>query len=145
MGYQRRVHGGLRNAKEEEDFSMVNNVREMFMHTRNGAVTRSMTWGDFEVQIKCPQMQNYFKAIDVDPSEAKGVFELLDIDDSGTIDVQEFISGCVRLRGPAKALELAVLQHELHRMSTCFQAHAQYVEARLAGVESCDNPVLSPV
>merc|ERR1712032_262363 len=115
------------------------------MCPHNGGLTRSMSWGDFEDQLKCPQMQDYFKAIDVDPCEAKGVFKLLDLDDSGSIDAEEFISGCVRLRGPAKALELAVLQHELQRMSTCFQAHAQYVEARLAGVESCDNPVLSPV
>ena len=33
----------------------------------------------------------------------QGLFLLLDIDDQGYIDVEEFIAGCCRIHGPAKA------------------------------------------
>jgi len=32
------------------------------------------------------------------------------------VDIDEFVSGCTRLRGPAKALDLAVLIFEVRRM-----------------------------
>jgi len=100
---------GLRSAREDKDFFMINNVRELFEDTGSLTLTRK----EFENQMGKYQMQEYFKAIDVHPSEAKRVFRLLDMDDSGQIDATEFLDGCLRLRGPAKALDLAMLQHEV--------------------------------
>ena len=34
------------------------------------------------------------------------VFKILDLDDDGTLDADEFLSGCLRLRGAAKALDV---------------------------------------
>lgn len=58
-----------------------------------------------------PQIvRKVFKQLDLDVSEAKGLFQLLDTDRTGEIDADEFISGCCRLRGPAKALDLNLLK-----------------------------------
>merc|ERR1711971_1121847 len=62
-------------------------------------------------------------------SEVKGFFQLLDIDGSGGIAADEFMSGCLQLRGPAKALELALLMHEVKRLSGKIVAHTRYVES----------------
>merc|ERR1712228_849165 len=64
-------------------------------------------------KLEVPQMQEFFKAIDVDQSEAKGLFHLLDLDNSGSVSAEEFINGCLRLRGPAKSLDLALLIQEV--------------------------------
>merc|ERR1712050_333168 len=110
------VESTMASAKDEQDYFMVSNVRELFAAT-SGGMSGSLTWVDFESLLDRSQMQAYFKAIDVDISEAKGVFQLLDLDKSGSIDAEEFLSGCLRLRGPAKALDLALLMHEVQRVN----------------------------
>eukprot|EP00439_Symbiodinium_sp_Y106_P060174 s1143_g8.t2 len=48
----------------------------------------------------------------------QGLFRLLDIDNEGSIDVEEFIAGCCRIHGPAKAIDLTTLMCQvmlLHR------------------------------
>lgn len=105
---------GLQSAKEDTDFFMVSNLKQLFKSNKI-SLTGSLSWKEFEslLRNKSTYLVNYFRAIDVDPCEAKGVFQLLDLDGSGTIDAEEFLNGCLRLRGPAKALDLAVLMHEV--------------------------------
>merc|ERR1712129_247437 len=64
-----------------------------------------------------PAMHLYFETIDLDLREAEDLFHLIDIDNSGSIDPEEFVNGCIRLQGPAKAIDLATLMSEFHRSS----------------------------
>jgi hypothetical protein len=80
-----------------------------------------MTWDDFNSKLSRPEMKTYFKAIDLDPSEARGLFRLLDLDGSGTVNAEEFLNGCLRLRGPAKALDLSLIMLEMCRMQRLLQ------------------------
>merc|ERR1712226_1696131 len=72
-----------------------------------------LTWSDFESLLHTTEMEEYFRTIDVDISEAHSIFELLDIAGSGTLTAEEFISGCMRLNGNAKALDLMVLMDQV--------------------------------
>merc|ERR1719503_323985 len=93
------VESVVENARKEKDLILINNVRELF-----------------QSQLDKPQMQEAFKAINVDCSEARGLFRLLDLDGSGGVNAEEFLSGCLRLRGPAKALDMALLIREVRLM-----------------------------
>merc|ERR1712113_1212929 len=80
-----------------------------------------MNWEEFQTQLNDPDLQLYFRSIDLDLSEAKGLFSLLDLDENGTVESEEFIMGCLRLRGQAKAIDLASLTYEMrqrHRQMT---------------------------
>jgi len=125
------VENAIKSAKEDKDFFMINNMREVFKEA-NGGITGVMTWETFESQLDKHNMQEYFRAIDVDPSEAKGLFRLLDLDGSGFIDAEEFLSGCLRLRGPAKALDLALLMHEVRRMVSRIQEQKKLLQKQLS-------------
>mmetsp|Transcript_117842 Transcript_117842/g.334107 ORF Transcript_117842/g.334107 Transcript_117842/m.334107 type:complete len:640 (-) Transcript_117842:58-1977(-) len=103
-------------AKKDQDIFLLNNVRELFQQI--GGVTCEMDWRMFENLLHTPQMKEAFKAINVDPSEARGLFKLLDMDNSGVVNAEEFLCGCMKLRGPAKALDLAILNREIRRMET---------------------------
>merc|ERR1712032_1133276 len=48
----------------------------------------------------------------VHPTEAQGLFTLLDNDASGYIQMDEFIDGCVRVTGEAKAVDIVTLMYE---------------------------------
>eukprot|EP00971_Amphidinium_carterae_P048680 959613-Amphidinium_carterae.1 len=76
-------------------------------------------------------MEQCFKAMDIDPSEARGIFTLLDTEDRGEIDCQEFVAGCLRLRGQARAIDLATLMYFNKRIATWWFQKMQLVEDRL--------------
>merc|ERR1711924_59969 len=67
---------------------------------------------EFQSKLPSKALQDYFQVLDVDSTEAAGIFKLLDADGGGRIDPLEFISGCMRLRGPARAIELSLLMFE---------------------------------
>lgn len=42
---------------------------------------------------------------------------LLDQDRSGSIDLDEFVSGCLQLHGPAKSMQMAKMSFENKRLA----------------------------
>lgn len=111
------VQSSLENSREDTDWVMIRNISSLIATIQQQSQVTSFSWADFQKHLDRPQMRAYFEAIDVDPSEAQGVFQLLDLNGNGSIDPDEFVSGCLRLRGPAKALDLALLMHEVRRMA----------------------------
>lgn len=63
----------------------------------------------FEEYINEPQVAAYFRALDMDLNNAWKLFTLLDPDGSGTIDLNEFVEGCLKLRGPATRLDMEMV------------------------------------
>jgi hypothetical protein len=120
------VESSLKSAKKDNDLFMIGNVREAFKNavSDDDRGSKVMTWEKFESQLDQQTMQAYFKAIDVDPSEARGLFRLIDIDDAGAVDFEEFLTGCLRLRGPAKALDLQLLMHDVRLLAVQLKALA---------------------
>jgi len=76
----------------------------------NGQVTEV----EFASHLQNEQMLAYLKAIDVQPEEAWRLYEVLDKNEEGALDSATLVRGCMQLRGPAKAIELAAFVHE-HR------------------------------
>merc|ERR1712050_800627 len=119
----------LVGAQRDQDLFLINNVRELFQ--KIGGVRMEMNWQMFEGLLDTPQMKEAFKAINVDPSEARGLFKLLDMDNSGVVNAEEFLCGCMKLRGPAKALDLAILSREVRRMESSFaKAHLRRINSK---------------
>merc|ERR1712187_134110 len=90
----------------------INNAKDLFKILK-GEDKRTMNLDTFMGMLEVPQMLEAFKAINIDVSEAKGLFKFLDLDNSGEVNCEEFIDGCLRLSGPAKALDLSVLMREV--------------------------------
>lgn len=121
------IETALSSAKEDHEQYMVNSLIELFKESAGG-YDGSLTFNCFEKQMTNPQMREFFKFIDVDPCEARSVFKLLDIDDSDSLDASEFLAGCLRLRGPAKSLDMALLVRELLDLTRWFEARTERFE-----------------
>merc|ERR1712187_629449 len=93
-----------------------------------------ITWEVFRSKLDDPEMKEYFRAINVDPSEAQGLFWLLDADGTCGLDCEELVHGLLRLRGSAKSLDLALLTFETERMSKRFREHAVSMEENFSEV-----------
>lgn len=92
---------------------MINNVRELFGRD----IDKEMAWSEFNSKLELPEMVCYFDFLDVDQSDARALFTLIDTDNSGTVNCEEFLNSCLRLKGPAKALDHQILMREVGEIS----------------------------
>jgi hypothetical protein len=109
------VQSTLDNTKRETEVYMVMLVRQVLSKLdldNNGTIT----WAEFEHALGLKEMQEYFRTIDVDISDAKSLWNLLDVDSVGSIDAESLLNGCVRLQGPATALGQNLLLHQIGRL-----------------------------
>lgn len=114
------VESALLSANHDQAMYMVNNMRELFLKANDGNPCGSMVWEKFKTLLGTKQMRDFFKAIDVDMNvhAAHSIFQLLDMDKSGSIELDEFVTGCSRLRGQARALDINVMLYEMREMSS---------------------------
>jgi len=110
------VENVVQSTKRNEEAFLVNNVRELFSKIPDG-IHGKMDWHRFESLLNTSQMQEAIQAIKLELADARGLFKLLDADNSGCVCAEEFLAGCLRLRGPAKALDLAILHFEVRKLT----------------------------
>merc|ERR1711957_943244 len=72
----------------------------------------------------------YLAALNVHASEAAGLFCLLDSDCSGRVEIGELVSGLLRLKGGAKAVDMVTLLHENKKLSSKMNELLVLVKAR---------------
>eukprot|EP00929_Paragymnodinium_shiwhaense_P018523 TRINITY_DN12934_c0_g1_i1.p1 TRINITY_DN12934_c0_g1~~TRINITY_DN12934_c0_g1_i1.p1 ORF type:complete len:828 (-),score=227.51 TRINITY_DN12934_c0_g1_i1:82-2565(-) len=125
------VEAALNHAKADKEVQCVNDLRDIFMKcdTDNTGMIDLL---HFERVMQDPEMEEILKLIDVAPSEARWLFELIDVDESGAISREEFILGCMRLKGGAKAIDVATLVYDNKRL-------AQLVMGLAGAASVCDG------
>merc|ERR1712032_598969 len=92
------VESALRSDAEEKDINMVGRLLDFLRSAEaDGEMTDAsrITWEVFEKRLTDPLIRLYFKSVDLDPGEARGLFRLLDADQSGSVDAEEFVTGCL--------------------------------------------------
>jgi len=79
----------------------------------NGDITLSQ----FEKFLEAPKVRSYFAALELDASEPKRLFELLDGDGDGRLVLDEFVNGAMKMKdGGAKSKEFVFIQEQLHKL-----------------------------
>jgi len=76
-----------------------------------------LSWQEFECHLKNPKVSAYFASLELDVTHAHRLFRLLDVDGSGEVGLDEFLDGCMRLKGQAKSIDVNMLVYETERMS----------------------------
>jgi len=70
----------------------------------------------------------------LDASDATCLFELMD-DGSGELETQELVSGVAKLKGPARSLDLAMLEFELRKKMQNFVQRLTLIEAETSSLQ----------
>lgn len=87
-----------------------------------------ITLDELEGLLADERMNAYISALGLEAEDAWTVFKLIDIDGSNAIDIDEFVSGVMRLRGQAKGIDMqSVLwdQKWLMKRLTKFMSHVE--------------------
>jgi len=69
----------------------------------------TLSWEEFRAHLHDPKVKAYFQSLELDVSQAHVLFELLDADGSNQVTVDEFLDGCLRLKGQARSIDLNML------------------------------------
>jgi len=89
----------------------VGRFRELFNHLDSDH-SGSLTLAELETNLKDEVFQAYFSSMDIDVHDAWTLFSLLDNDNTDDIDIDEFVMGCLRLKGVAKAVDIIKVHFE---------------------------------
>lgn len=99
------IESVMKHANRENEIRTMANVQHLFKHLDVDS-RGEITWEKFEQSLHKNEMREFFKTIDVDIRHAKNLFEVLDVDGSGSINAAEFMDGCLRIWSPTKGLDL---------------------------------------
>eukprot|EP00439_Symbiodinium_sp_Y106_P023569 s150_g2.t2 len=90
---------------KERYYLLVEDLFKNLQSDESGKVTLE----DFQDHFNDVEVRAFFHGLDLEPSDAWVLFSLLDDDGSGDIDAEEFVEGLLRLKGPARAIDLAAI------------------------------------
>jgi hypothetical protein len=123
----------MQRALDEQDVK-VNQIRAIFV-AEDGDGDNELKEKDLVRLLADTDLKSYLAAIELRPSEAHGLFKLLDVDNSGVVSIEEFLSGCIRLKGTARALEMATMLYEMNKVSRklkVIESQTKYIYAKVA-------------
>eukprot|EP00928_Gymnodinium_smaydae_P026922 TRINITY_DN20981_c0_g4_i1.p1 TRINITY_DN20981_c0_g4~~TRINITY_DN20981_c0_g4_i1.p1 ORF type:complete len:713 (-),score=113.89 TRINITY_DN20981_c0_g4_i1:167-2305(-) len=76
----------------------------------------TLSWDEFNTYLRDDKVKAYFQTLALDISQAHVLFTLLDLDGSDSVSVEEFVDGCVRLKGEAKSIDVNMLLHQVEKL-----------------------------
>jgi len=119
-----KVHAILAN--KEQHLLKIQTLFQKF-----GAEGGVITFEQFSRNLKAAEVREYFQTLGLDVWDAWSFFKLLDEDGGGEVEIEEFLMGCLRLRGQATAMDVGKIINDQTwqiRNQGKFQA---YVEVEL--------------
>jgi len=101
------VHEELESKKSYQEA-----MREFFEEADEDG-TGTIGFEEFKKKLNDEIVIAYFNAFKLDVSDAPMLFTLLDYDQSGEIQIDEFLDGCYKLQGQSRALDMKITQMEV--------------------------------
>lgn len=102
--------------QHEERVRTLDALREIFEiadSDRSGTIELC----EFEEVIKTREVKAKLSLIEIQAEEAVDLFQILDVAGTGVLSSEEFISGCLKLKGEAKSKDLLAVQISVESMA----------------------------
>mmetsp|Transcript_58150 Transcript_58150/g.180120 ORF Transcript_58150/g.180120 Transcript_58150/m.180120 type:complete len:730 (-) Transcript_58150:105-2294(-) len=130
------VQTALQSAKDEEDAFLTDTIVRLFRVNEGEMRFQTLHKEDIADALCNPTARKEWKAIDISPQEAHYLFTLLDIDSKGEVSFEEFLSGCLRLRGQAKSVDLLNLLQEFRRFEKRTSRDMKILKAQVKSLQT---------
>jgi len=100
-----------------------------------------ITLAEFEKYLENDECRLYLDSLDINAQDAWALFKILDADQEGTIDIDEFVNGCLSLKGPAKAMHFAKMEAKLKVVERTLKIVIEDLSEKMLSVASRDYDV----
>jgi len=111
------------------------NSCKTFLSRADKQRTGELTWEQFEDYLQDEKVRAYLTTLELDESQARALFMLLDVNDNGFIAIDEFVLGCARLKGEAKSIDVNMLLYENEKM---IGRHLDFMELTRGKLETIE-------
>merc|ERR1719379_602203 len=119
-----------RMRKRDKDIAQLRAIFTDFDEDGTGFVTLD----EFKRILEDPYVKTWLQVLELEVNEVTGLFRLLDNGD-GTISFDEFVSGVMRMRGGAKAVDLVTLLYENKKIVDRLESLKQMTEVSVAAMQ----------
>jgi len=130
------VQTALHSAEREEENFLTDQIIALFHKCKSDGNWGCISEQDLDDRLADPDMAKEWKNINVTADEAKYVFALLDVDESGEVQFEEFLSACLRLRGNAKSLDMLIQLQESRHNTKVLEELFERLEDSVAGISA---------
>lgn len=93
----------------QKRMSQVTQLTDIFQEFKGDGV---LNINDLEDALESDRLSAFMESLGISTDDVWTLFMLIDDDDSGFVDLEEFVSGCMQLRGPAKSMQIAKMSYE---------------------------------
>lgn len=94
-----------------------------------------LTLQELEVCTLMPDVTALFDALALDVSDATRFFKLLDVDGSGELEIDEFVMGCMNLKGHGKTVSMETFLNENKKMMKKWASTTDALNLHIKAVE----------
>jgi len=88
--------------KKSEYVSQIAKLFDAVDTDRSGEIS----WEEFHSQVNSPEMLAFTSSLEIDISDAEEFFRLISCNGRDPVNAETFVIGCMKLKGPAKSLDL---------------------------------------
>lgn len=104
-------------AASEADKRMLQMLKKIFNEVDDDD-SGTLTQSEFRALLCHKDIEVCLKALGIPPAQANHLFNLIDTDSSGIVEIDEFLKGCDMLQGSLKAIDFATYLHDFHDFKT---------------------------
>merc|ERR1719422_2263162 len=87
---------------------------------------------EMEFFLTEPGLRSYVDALGINAENTRMLFRLIDVDNSGRINLHEFCEGCLRLQGEAKSIDVHSMIYQMKYFLAKWADFTEYVEDKLS-------------
>merc|ERR1712151_657953 len=106
----------MKHASDEKEERTRSGLKRLF-RVLGWSEGEEISWEEYEAHLGSKEMKEFFRTIDVDIANATALFELLDSDNSGSLNSDEFLDGCLKIWQPCQSLDLKMIHRDLLALS----------------------------
>merc|ERR1712048_1361977 len=126
-------------AEMERTRAVLKELQKLFTEldeNQSGGITKD----EFEARMQNNETRHFFSALGLDVSNANEVFNLMDVDGGGELEIDEFVIGCMQLKGGAKAVDMESLMRENRRLMKRWNKDTQSLRHQVSRLEAALVP-----
>ncbi|CAK9076733.1 unnamed protein product [Durusdinium trenchii] len=115
------VNTAIEGASADKDIATLKQAQNRVMHVASlrqafheieTATGHLLNAQDLAAAMEEDKLSAFMESLGISTDDVWTLFLLIDKDDDGLVDIEQFVAGCMQLRGPAKSLQVAKMSYE---------------------------------
>lgn len=121
---------------------LLSELRELFKQIDEDG-SGSIGHDELVKYLKDQRTKVYFEILGIAPEDTSKLFHLMDVDGSGEVDIEEFLEGCLRLKGVAQSIDVHSCMHLSNAILNQISSLNRHLSVDMAGEDVAALPILN--